>query len=147
MEGQPQEGTERTDDDAKLVVAEADGGNEYFYWQFRLLFNPRLQDDRSQNFRNWALAYTVTVILAVMLSIYLYICCLITCLEIERVLLPGTPAFAYAHNFSLRPDLGESSHKSLKQMATSAAMSFLSRGAKGFYSRSTGALSHFHLGA
>lgn len=150
-EGQPQEGIEKAkerkvSEAEERLVAEAGVGKEYVYWQVRLLFNPRLQDDRSQDFRNWALAYMVTVILAVMLSIYLYICCLITCLEIERVLLPGTPAFAYSHNFSLRPDLGHSSHKSLKQMAASAALSFMSNGEKAFSLHGT-ALSHFHLGA
>lgn len=155
MEGQPQEGTERTDDDAKLVVSEAEaklvaeagGGNEYFYWQFRLLFNPRLQDDRSQNFRNWALAYMVTVMLVVILSVYLYICCLVTCLEIERVLVPGTQAHALMHWFSLHPDLGHSNHKTFKQMAASAALSFISPGSKTFYSRTTGASPQFQIGA
>jgi len=153
--GQPQEGAEEVAQNAninvseaeKRLVAEAQVDNEYVYWQFRLLFNPRLQDDRSQNFRNWALAYMVTVMLAVFLSIYLYICCLVTCLEIERVLIPGTPTFAYLHCFSLRPDLGHSSHKSLKQMAASAALSFMSHGAKAFYTKATGALPHFQLGA
>lgn len=154
--GRPQRGVEKGKQTAKSVVseeeeklvAEAEVVKEYVYWQFRLLFNPRLQDDRSQNFRNWALAYTVTVILAVLLSIYLYVCCLITCLEIERVIVPGTEAFAYFHYFSLRPDLGHSnSHKSLKQMAASAALSFMSHGAKALYSRATGGLSHFQLGA
>lgn len=131
----------------KKLLAEAENQKEYVYWQVRLLFNPRLQDDRSQNFRNWALAYMVTVLLAVMLSVYLYICCLVTCLEIERVFIPGTPAFAYAHYFSLRPDLGHSNHKSLKQIAATAALSFINHGAKAFYSRATGALPHFQLGA
>lgn len=133
--------------DAKLV-AEAATVKECVYWQVRLLFNPRLQDDRSQSFRNWALAYMVTVILAVFLSLYLYACCLITCLEIERVLVPGTPAFAYFHNFSLRPDLGHSNgHKSLKQMAASAALAFIDHGATAFYTKATAALPHFQLGA
>lgn len=154
--GQPQEGIEKTKQGTKALISEAERklfanaqieDREYVYWQFRLLFNPRLQDDRSQNFRNWALAYMVTVMLAVILSVYLYICCLVTCLEIERVLVPGTPAFTYMHHFSLRPDLGHSSHKSLKQMAASAALSFMSHGAKAFYSRATGALPHFQLGA
>jgi len=136
------------DTQAQDNVEQATRQKEYVYWQVRLLFNPRLQDDRSQNFRNWALAYMVTVLLAVILSIYLYICCLVTCLEIERVLIPGTPAFVWAHFFSLRPDLGHSNgHKSLKQMAASAALSFMSHGAKAFYSRATGALPHYMVGA
>jgi len=130
------------------LLTEAENQKEYVYWQVRLLFNPRLQDDRSQNFRNWALAYMVTVLLAVMLSCYLYVCCVITCLEIERVLVPGTPAFAYAHYFSLRPDLGHAGgHTSFKQRAASAALSFLNNGAHAFYNRATGALPHFQVGA
>lgn len=127
--------------------AETPEVKECVYWQVRLLFNPRLQDDRSQNFRNWALVYMITVILAVVLSIYLYVCCLITCLEIERVLFPGTPSYAYTHRFSLRQDLAHANHKSLKQMAASAALSFINNGARAFYSRATGALPHFQLGA
>lgn len=129
------------------LVAEASRTKEYFYWQVRLLFNPRLQDDRSQNFRNWALAYMVTVILAVLLSVYVYACCLITCLEIERVLVPGSQAFAYTHPyFSLRPDLEHSDHRSFKQMAASAALSFMSHGTKGFFNRAS-ALPHFQIAA
>jgi len=131
--------------DQKLV-ADAANVKEYVYWQVRLLFNPRLQDDRSQNFRNWALAYMISVILAVVLAVYVYICCLITCLEIERVLVPGSEAFAYTHHFSLRPDLDHSSHKSFKQMAESAALSFMSHGAKAFYNRAS-ALPHFQIAA
>jgi len=131
------------------VVAQGLKQKEYVYWQVRLLFNPRLQDERSQSFRNWALAYMVTVLLAVMLSVYLYICCFVTCLEIERVLIPGTPLYLYAHSFSLRPDLqqAESSHQSFKHYAASLALSFIDHGARAFYSRATGAVPHFQLGA
>jgi len=137
--------TKSISDAERELVTEAGQVKEYVYWQVRLLFNPRLQDGRSQNFRNWALAYMVTVILAVMLSVYIYICCLITCLEIERVLVPGSPLFAYTHRFSLRPDLDHSS-QSFKQMAASAAISFMSHGAKAFYNRAS-ALPHFQIAA
>lgn len=148
---QPQEPQSHRDDsivEAEKLVEEVGEKvvKEYVYWQVRLLFNPRLQDDRSQSFRNWALAYMVTVMLAVILAVYLYACCLITCLEIERVLVPGTPAFTYFHYFSLRPDLGHSNHQSLKQLAASAAFSFINKAetGRGFFSK---AMPQFQIGA
>jgi hypothetical protein len=141
-------------DEAKLILSEAEERlvrearlvKEYIYWEVRLLFNPRLQDDRSQSFRNWALAYMVSVFLAVLLSVYIFFCCLITCLEIERVLVPNTPTWGYTHYFSLRPDLGGASqHKSLKQVAASVAMSAVQTGTREFYNRAAVG-THFQLG-
>jgi len=120
---------------------------EYVYWEVRMLFNPRLQDDRSHSFRNWALAYMMTVIFAILLSVYIFVCCMITCLEIERVLTPEMIAWGYTHYFSLRPDLGnESSHKSLKQVAASVAMSAMQTGARSFY-KAAGTHFQFQIGA
>lgn len=121
---------------------------EWVYWEVRLLFNPRLQDDRSRAFRNWAIAYMVAVILAILFSVYIFVCCLITCLELEQVIRPGMVAWKYLHIFSLRPDLGGSTgHKSLKQMAASVAMSAMQTGTRSFYNRASGSIIHFHIGA
>jgi len=130
----------------KKVIAKVLATKEYVYWEVRMLFNPRLQDERSQSFRNWALAYMVSVIFAILLSVYIFVCCLVTCLEIERVLIPGSTAWGYTHYFSLRPDMehGGSSH-SLKQVAASAVMSAMQTGARSFYKGMTP--SHFQLGA
>jgi len=138
----------------KLSLSEADKElvhkaltiKEYVYWEVRMLFNPRLQDDRSQSFRNWALAYMVSVMLAILIAVYIFVCCLITCLEIEKVLVPGGPAWAFTHYFSLRPDLGASQTKSLKQVAASVAMSAMQTGARSFHSKFL-TPSHFQLGA
>lgn len=118
----------------------------WVYWQVRMLFSPRLQDERSQSFRNWALAYMVSVVFAVLLSVYIFACCLVTCLEIEKVLTPSTPAWAFTHFFSLRPDIDHGDAKSFKQLAASVAMSAMQTGARSFYSRSV-TPSHFTLGA
>jgi len=143
----------------KMLVTEAEAAlvrktevvKEYVYWEVRLLFNPRLQDDRSQAFRNWALAYMVSVVLAIILSVYIFVCCLVTCLEMERVLVPVHPWWGYLHHFSLRPDLGAPSSHSLKQMAASVAMSALQMGSRGLDESSQAlrgsALSQFQLGA
>jgi len=136
----------------KNIVSEADkelkekvlAAKEYVYWEVRMLFNPRLQDERSQSFRNWALAYMVSVMLAILFSVYIFTCCLITCLEIERVLVPGSVAWGYTHYFSLRPDLGAASH-SLKQVAASVAMSAMQTGTRAMLRGVTP--SHFQLGA
>merc|ERR1719247_2576250 len=86
---------------------------EYVYWPWRFLFNPRLQDDRATNFRNWTIGYLISVILAIILGVYVYACCLITCLEIEKVLVPGDPSWVYTHHFSLRPDIQHGPEQSL----------------------------------
>lgn len=130
----------------KTLVQKVKNVKEYVYWEVRMLFNPRLQDERSQAFRNWALAYMVSVMLAILFSTYIFACCLITCLEIERVLTPQHPMWMYTHFFSLRPDYGTSSHKSLKQMAASVAMSAMQTGTKSFFQRGV-TPSHFLLGA
>jgi len=145
---------------AKMLVTKAEEelvrktqvAKEYVYWEVRLLFNPRLQDDRSQAFRNWALAYMVFVILSIIFSVYIFVCCLITCLEMERVLVPTHPWWGYMHHFSLRPDLGAPSSHSLKQMATSVAMSAMQMGSRGFHGTGMhvfrgSAPSHFQIGA
>jgi|Transcript_49904 hypothetical protein len=121
--------------------------HEVVYWQWRLLFNPRLQDDRAQSFRNWALGYFISVILAILLAIYVYICCLVTCLEIEKLLAPGTETWGWTHSFSLRPDLDhdEAGYKSLKQVAARAAVNVIN-GARVLRNGVSG-LSHFQLGA
>jgi len=137
---------ESTLDEAdKILMEKVFSAKEWVYWEVRMLFNPRLQDERSQSFRNWALAYLVFCALAILLSVYIFVCCLITCLEIEQVLTPGSPAWAYTHGFSLRPDLGAAGH-SLKQVAASVAMSAMQTGHRSFFSRSM-TPSHFQLGA
>jgi len=131
----------------KQLMASFEETKEYVYWEVRMLFNPRLQDDRSHSFRNWALAYMVTVVFAILLSVYIFSCCLITCLEIERVLTPDMVSWGYTHYFSLRPDLGGVAEpKSLKQLAASVSMSAMQTGARSFYKA---AQSHFefHIGA
>lgn len=123
---------------------------EWVYWQVRLLFNPRLQDDRSRSFKNWAIAYLTFVFLAIILSIYVFVCCLITCLEMERVLTPDGRIWTWTHMFSLRPDLdnGLLGHKRLKQMAASvASLSAVQTGGRSFYQRASRSLFHFHIGA
>lgn len=146
---QPEDIEATTAADAQQAIAqEAAVANSWVYWQVRLLFNPRLQDERSQSFRNWALAYMLAVILGIFLSVYAYICCLVTCLEIERVLVPTMSAWKYTHFFSLRPDLDNTGAvKSLKQVAASTALSLISHGTRAFYTRAAGGLSHFQLGA
>lgn len=130
------------------LVTKAQFSKEWVYWEFRLLFNPRLQDERSRSFRNWALAYIVSVILAILLSAYIFAACLVTCLEIEKVLVPGTVAWTYCHPFSLRPDLGDTSqHKSLKQVAASITMSAIQTGTRQLYNRAPGGVLNFHIGA
>jgi len=131
----------------RTVLQGLDKGREWVYWQVRLLFNPRLQDARSQSFRNWALAYMVTVILVIIISIYFYVACLVTCLEIEHVMYPGVPGYSVLHHFSLRPDLGATAAaKSLKQVAANAAISVINHSTKAFF-KASGGLTHFQLGA
>jgi hypothetical protein len=119
---------------------------EVVYWQVRLLFNPRLQDPRSQDFRNWALGYFVSVVLAILLAVYVFACLLITCLEIERILVPGTETWEWTHTFSLRPDIdhGEEGLKSLKQVAAKAVVNVMKDGAGKAFKQ--GILSQFQLG-
>jgi len=121
--------------------------HEYVYWQWRMLFNPRLQDERSQNFRNWALGYFISVVLAILLSVYVFMCLFITCLEIEKILEPGTSTWAWTHSFSLRPDLdhGDTVVKSLKQVAAKAVVSVMNDGARALR-RGSSVLSQFQLG-
>lgn len=133
---------------ALVIKMEEALSKEWVYWEVRLLFNPRLQDDRSQSFRNWALAYMLSVILAILMSVYIFVCCLITCLEIEKVLTPNMVSWQYTHYFSLRPDLGGGSEtKSFKQVAASVAMSAMQTGARSFYNRAERGLQHFQIGA
>jgi len=130
----------------KKLMEKVLAAKEWVYWEVRMLFNPRLQDERSQSFRNWALAYMVSVLFAIILSVYIFVCCLITCLEIEQVLTPTHPAWGYTHFFSLRPDLGGPAQvKSLKQVAASVAMSAMQMGQRSFSRGVTP--SHFTLGA
>jgi hypothetical protein len=121
---------------------------EVVYWQVRLLFNPRLQDPRSQDFRNWALGYFVSVVLAILLAVYVFACLLITCLEIERILVPGTETWEWTHTFSLRPDIdhGEEGLKSLKQVAAKAVVNVMKDGAGKVLKRGSSMLSQFQLG-
>lgn len=136
----------------KAVISEEDkklvdkvlAAKEYVYWEVRMLFNPRLQDERSQSFRNWALAYMVSVVFAILLSVYIFVCCAVTCLEIERVLTPGDPVWMFTHYFSLRPDLDHAGHKSLKQMAASVVMSAMQTGTRSLLGRAP-TPSHFTL--
>jgi hypothetical protein len=120
---------------------------EYVYWPWRFLFNPRLQDDRATNFRNWTIGYLISVILAIILGVYVYACCLITCLEIEKVLTPSSAAWAYTHHFSLRPDIQHGPEQSLKQVAANAAMSVINHPTKALFLNRASALTHFQLGA
>jgi hypothetical protein len=120
---------------------------EKVYWPWRLLFNPRLQDERAQDFRNWTLGYLISIILAIVLGIYVFSCCLITCLEIEKVLVPGTLIWGYTHRFSLRPDMHSDGTKSLKQLAAHAAISFMDRHSRALFYNRAAAVSHFQLGA
>jgi len=137
---------------AMALMQKAEEAKNWLYWEIRLLFNMRLQDARSQSFRNWALAYMVAVMFAILLSVYVFICCLITCLEIERVLTMDLHIWQYTHYWSLRPDLGaQSQHKSLKQVAASVAMSAMQTGTRAMYNtynnHPSGGLLHFQLGA
>lgn len=133
----------------QILVEEANPAKrEWVYWEFRMLFHPRLQDERSRSFRNWALAYVVSVIFAIILSVYIFICCLITCLEIERVLVPGSVTWGYMHGFSLRPDFAHAEMggaKSLKQVAASVALSALQTGGRSF--NKPPGMFQFHIGA
>lgn len=132
----------------QTLVKTTEEQKEWVYWKVRLLFNFRLQDSRSQSFRYWAMAYMVMVVFVILFSSYLFTACLITCLEIEKVLVPGTVTWGYTHYFSLRPDLGgdASNTKSLKQVAASVAMSAIQTGARSIYNRRPG-LTHFQIGA
>jgi len=132
----------------KTLMGNVLAAKEWVYWEVRMLFHPRLQDERSQSFRNWALAYMVSVMLAILLSVYIFVCCAVTCLEIEQVLTPTHPMFGYTHFFSLRPDLGGPAQvKSLKQVAASVAMSAMQMGHHSFASSRGLTPSHFTLGA
>jgi hypothetical protein len=131
----------------KARKEEQDVYTKTVYWEVRLLFNPRLQDDRSRSFVNWAIAIMLITFLAIVLSVILYISCVVTCLEIERVLTPDSLAWPWTHKFSLRPDLQEE-HQSLKQLATRVAMSAMQTGARSIFRRAPpGGLLHFQLGA
>merc|ERR1719440_385157 len=132
---------------AEEVALAVEDSQKWIYWEVRLLFNPRLQDERSQSFRNWALAFMVSVVFAILLSVYVFICCLVTCLEIEHVLHQAHPAWGYTHPFSLRPDLGAGGRMSLKKMAASVAMSAMQTGARSFSKNHQGGLSQFQIGA
>jgi hypothetical protein len=135
-----------TEAEEKLVNAVKDAEG-WVYWEVRMLFNPRIQDDRSQSFRSWALAYLLSVCFAILLSGYVFACCLVTCLEIEKILVPGNPAWPYTHYFSLRPDLaGGLEHQSVKQMVVGVAMSAMQTGSR-MYNKAPGGLLHFQIGA
>jgi len=147
MEKSPTHGHMGVSQAEKELMVSLESSREWVYWEVRMLFNPRLQDERSHSFRNWALAYMVSVVFAILLSMYIFACCLITCLEIERVLTPDMVSWGYTHYFSLRPDLGGVAEpKSLKQLAASVSMSAMQTGARSFYKA---AQSHFefHIGA
>lgn len=118
------------------------------YWEVRLLFNPHLQDERSKQFRKWAIVFMVATILAILLSVYLFACTLVTCLEIEQVLHVGHPAWPYTHRISLRPDLQDVDHdeSGAHNLAARFAMSAFQASAGAYFTRARGLL-HVHLGA
>lgn len=79
---------------------------EWLHWPTRMLFSRTLQDDHANEFRQWAFAYMVALVVLVTLGLYLFVCCTVTALQIEKVLVPG-PYLHWTERFSLRPDLHE----------------------------------------
>jgi hypothetical protein len=97
------------------------------YWEVRFLFSSRLQDDRSRDFQRWGIAIVVATFLVIVLSLWLYACCVVTCLEIEKILPPSS----MTRRFSLRPDLHEeNAHTFAAAVANQVAMSALQTGAR-----------------